>query len=284
MAGESGTLSRLDSPGVRRIMTAPVQDRVTTREGVIFGTGGGRELRCDIYEPPPAVKNGIGVLLVHGGGWSQGDRTQLKGYGGLLGRRGYTCVASEYRLTGEALWPAQVEDVKCAIRYMRANAAELGIDPDRIAVSGNSAGGHLSLLAGAAMASSFEGEGGNEGVSSDVSAVISFYPPTGLDRWEWGGMSTLFGKGAGVETMKAASPLEYATAAFPPVLLIHGNQDEVVPVGEATRMYEALVAAGGTAEIHVFAGQPHGFDADPKLGRLCAELMLSFLDRYIPRR
>lgn len=265
-------------------MTAPVQDRVTTREGVVFGTGGGRELRCDIYEPPPAVKNGIAVLLIHGGGWSSGDRSQLKGYGVLLGRRGYTCIASEYRLTGEALWPAQIEDVKCAIRYVRANAAALGIDPDRLVISGNSAGGHLSLMAGGATPSSFEGDGGNAGVSSAVAAVISFYPPTGLDKREWGGMPALFGKGAPVETMKGASPLEYAAADFPPTLLIQGNADDVVPAAEATAMYDALHAKGAPVELHMFANQPHAFDADPKLGRLCSELMLSFLDRYILRR
>jgi len=265
-------------------MTAPTMDRVTTREGVVFGTGGGRELRCDIYEPPPAVKNGIGVLLLHGGGWSQGDRTQLRGYGVLLGRRGYTCVASEYRLTGEALWPAQIEDVKCAVRYMRANAAELGIDPDRLAVSGNSAGGHLSLMAAADAAGAFEGDGGNEGVSSSVSACIAFYPPTGLDKREWGGMPALFGKGASEAAMRQASPLTYANANFPPTLLIHGNKDELVPNAEVTSMYDALSAAGVPVEMHMFAEQPHGFDADPKLGRLCAEIMLSFLDRYVLNR
>lgn len=262
-------------------MTAPVQDRVTTREGVVFGAGGGRELRCDIYEPPPAIKNGIGVVLVHGGGWSSGDRSQLKGYGVLLGRRGYTCIASEYRLTGEALWPAQIEDVNCAIRYVRANAAELGVDPDRLVVSGNSAGGHLALMAGADTPAAFEGTGGNAGVSSAVSAVIAFYPPTGLDKRAWGGMPTLFGKGAPVETMKSASPLEYATQAFPPTLLMHGNADELVPNNEVTSMYDALHAAGVPVEMHMFANQPHAFDADPKLGRLSAEIMLSFLDRYI---
>ena len=266
-------------------MTAPVQDRVTTREGVIFGTGGGRDLRCDIYEPPASVKNGIGVLLIHGGGWSSGDRSQLKGYGVLLGRRGYTCIASEYRLTGEALWPAQIEDVKCAIRYVRANAADLGIDPDRLVISGNSAGGHLSLMAGGAIAeSSFEGSGGNDGVSSSVAAVISFYPPTGLDRRSWGGLPALFGKGANEETLKGASPLSYATASFPPTLLIQGNKDEVVPAAESTRMYEALDAAGVPVELHMFANQPHGFDADPKLGRHCADIMLSFMDRFVLNR
>ena len=262
-------------------MTAVVQDRVTTRENVVFGTGGGRELRCDIYEPPPAVKNGIGILLLHGGGWSSGDRTQLKGYGVLLGRRGYTCIASEYRLTGEALWPAQIEDVKCAVRYIRANAKDLGIDPDRLVVSGNSAGGHLSLMAGATGPADFEGNGGNTGVGSSVAAVISFYPPTGLDARNWGGMPTLFGKGATAETMKVASPLTYAKPGYPPTLIIHGNKDEVVPEAEATNMYNALNAAGVPVELHMFAGQPHGFDADPKLGRQCAEIMLSFLDRFI---
>ncbi|HEY6506401.1 MAG TPA: alpha/beta hydrolase [Vicinamibacterales bacterium] len=265
-------------------MAALLEDRVTTRADVVFGTGGGRELRCDIYEPPASVKNGIGVLLLHGGGWSGGDRSQLKGYGVLLGRRGYTCIASEYRLTGEALWPAQIEDVKCAVRYVRANAAELGIDPDRIVVSGNSAGGHLSLMAGAASPATFEGSGGNEGVASGVAAVISFYPPTGLDRRDWGGMPALFGKGAPLETMRGASPLTYAMAGYPPTLIIHGNKDEVVPAAEATNMYEALDKAGVPVELHMFASQPHGFDADPKLGRQCAEIMLSFMDRFILNR
>ena len=100
-------------------MPVPESGRVTVEEGVVFGHGGGRELKCDIYTPPGNPTHAPGVLLIHGGGWSSGDRSQLKGYGFLLGRKGYTCLASEYRLTGEALWPAQIEDVKAAVRYMR---------------------------------------------------------------------------------------------------------------------------------------------------------------------
>lgn len=263
-------------------MTIAAENRVEIRPDVVFGTGGGRELRCDVYEPPPAVKNGIGVLLIHGGGWRQGDRSQLRGYGVLLGRRGFTCVSTEYRLTGESLWPAQIEDVKAALRWMRANAGELGIDPERIVVSGNSAGGHLSLvLAGTSAVASLEGEGGNAGVSTKVAAAIAFYPPTGLDRREWGGMPALFGEGAGQETMKDASPLSYATKEFPPTLLIQGNADEVVPASESQRMYDALHAAGVPVEMHMFANQPHGFDADPRLGRECAAIMISFMDRVL---
>jgi dipeptidyl aminopeptidase/acylaminoacyl peptidase len=94
-------------------------------------------------------------------------------------------------------------------------------------------------------------------------------------------MPALFGKGAPPETMRGASPLTYATAGYPPTLIIHGNKDEVVPAAEATNMYEALDKAGVPVELHMFANQPHGFDADPKLGRQCAEIMLSFMDRFI---
>lgn len=263
-------------------MTAPVADRVEIERGVVFATGGGRELRSDIFRPPSGTANGIGVLLVHGGGWEHGDRTQLQGYGILLGRKGFLCVASEYRLTGEAQWPAQIEDVKAAIRWMRVNAADLGIDPEKIVISGNSAGGHLSLVAaGTANKAKFEGVGGNEGVSTAVAATIAFYPPTGLERRSWGGLPALFGKGAPIGTLRSASPLSYAAAGHPPTLLIHGNADETVPARESTDMYDALHAAGVPVELHMYANQPHGFDADPHLGRQCAELMMSFINRMV---
>lgn len=263
-------------------MTAPASARVAIREGVPFGTGGGRTLNCDIFEPPAGTANGIGVLLVHGGGWSGGDRTQLRGYGILLGRSGYLCVASEYRLTGEALWPAQIEDVKAAIRWMRANATELGIDPARIVISGNSAGGHLSLVAaGTPDTATLEGSGGNAGVSSAVAASIAFYPPTGLEKRQWGGLPSLFGPNAPAETLRTASPLTYATSSFPPTLLIQGNADDVVPAAEATSMYDALLAQRVPVELHMYANQPHGFDADPHLGRQCADIMMSFISRTL---
>ncbi|MGI8925454.1 MAG: alpha/beta hydrolase fold domain-containing protein [Tepidiformaceae bacterium] len=264
-------------------MTTMIENRVNVREAVVFGRGGGRELRCDIYEPPSPIRNGIGVLLVHGGGWSGGDRTQLKGYGILLGRKGYLCVASEYRLTGEALWPAQIEDVKAALRWMRANAGELGIDPSRIVIEGNSAGAHLALVAGGtSRVAAFDGQGGNPGIDSSVAAVIAFYPPTGLEQRSWGGLPSLFGPGAAVETLRGASPLSYASRDYPPTLLFQGSADDIVPAGESTAMYDALTAARVPVELHIYAGQPHGFDADPRLGRQCAELMASFIERMIP--
>jgi acetyl esterase/lipase len=262
--------------------------RVTIEEHVVYGTGGGRELRCDVYTPPGEVRNAPAVLLVHGGAWRSGDRTQLRGYGILLGRAGYVCVAPEYRLVTESPWPAAIQDVKAAIRWVRANATKLGVDPDRIAIEGNSAGAHLALLAAATPGEpEFEGDGGNPGVPTDVAAVLAVYPPTVL--------ATAAGDDAAVpwaaisdersaELAAAASPLTHVRAGFPPTLLIHGTADTTVPVQASIRMYEKLAGAGVPVDLHLYAEQPHAFDAQPEFGRHCAAEMLLFLGRYVRER
>ena len=258
--------------------------RVTIDEDVVFGTGGGRELRCDVYRPP-SVGPVPAVLLVHGGSWRHGDRTQLRGYGILLGRAGYVCVASEYRLLPEAPWPAQIHDVKAALRWMRANADELGIDPHRIAVEGNSAGAHLALLAaGTPGHPDLEGEGGNPGTPTHVSAAIGVYAPTLFSHGDQQrGSITLASliEAGTAEAAAAASPLTHVRPGFPPTLLIHGTQDELVPVHASLVMYEALAEAGVPAELHLYADQLHAFDATPAFGRQCAAEMQLFLDRYV---
>jgi acetyl esterase/lipase len=267
------------------MMAEPQMGRVTVESDVVFGRGGGRDLKCNVYMPPQAGTARPAVLLVHGGGWVNGDRSQLHGYGILLGRIGYVCVATEYRLAGEAKWPAQIHDVKAALRWMRANAERLGIDQEKISVSGNSAGAHLSLMiAGTQNMAEFEGDGGNAGVSTHVAASIAFYAPAQLYahnqpvREE---LSFLFGRGYSMETARAASPIEHASATFPPTLLITGNKDELVPDDASFRMYRALIDAGAKAELHVYADAPHAFDATPEFGRQAAGIMSLFLDRYV---
>ncbi|HUF32809.1 MAG TPA: alpha/beta hydrolase [Acidimicrobiales bacterium] len=262
--------------------------RVTIEEGVVFGTGGGRDLRCDVYRPPGQDGPVPGVLLVHGGSWRTGDVTQLRGYGIMLGRAGYVCVATEYRLLGESPWPAQIHDVKAAIRWMRANAGDLGIDPERIVVEGNSAGAHLGLLAaGTPGHPGLEGDGGNAGVPTTVAAAIGVYAPTLLTHGERrrGGITlAALSEATSEDEAALASPLTHVTPAFPPTMLIHGTDDDTVPVDATLVMYEALAEAGVACEVHLYAGQPHSFDAVPELGRQCAAEMLLFLDRYVRDR
>jgi acetyl esterase/lipase len=262
-------------------MTNAEAGRVTVEADVVFGTGGGRDLKLDIYHPPGNVKDAPGVLLIHGGAWRSGDRTQLRGYGILLGRLGYVCVSTEYRLSGESKWPAQIHDVKAALRWMRANADRLGIDPAKIAVSGNSAGGHLALIvAGTANDPAFEGEGGNAGVSTAVAAAVAFYAPVAVRR-RFELESSLMEPTATDDDYAGASPLNHVKKDFPPTMLIHGNKDELVPVAGSIRMYQALTEVGAPAELHVFNGAAHGFDAAPDYGRQSAALIDLFLKRHV---
>lgn len=263
------------------------EGRVTVEKDVVFGTGGGRDLRCDVYTPPGAGGGGApAVILVHGGAWRQGDRTQLAGYGILLGRAGYVCIAPEYRLTPESPWPAQIHDVKAAIRWTRANADRLGIDPNRIAIEGNSAGAHLALLAaGTPTHTDLEGTGGNGGVPTHVAAALGVYPPTLFSHGprQRGAVPLGALTDAGDdEVARQAGPLSHVSADFPPTMLIHGTADTTVPPLASIVMYEALVAAGVPVELHMYAEQPHAFDAAPAFGRQCAAEMLLFLDRYLP--
>jgi acetyl esterase/lipase len=226
------------------------------------------------------------VLLVHGGGWENGDRTQLRGYGIALGRLGFVAVACEYRLSGEAPWPAQLHDVKAALRWMRAERESLGIHPDRISVSGNSAGAHLALLIGATPnRPDFEGDGGSAGAGTECAAVIAIYPPTdlrGVAEMLSGPTGKLFGSGVSADVVEQASPIVHCNKDFPPTQLIHGNRDTIVPGRASLDMYAALEEAGAPVELHMFNDAPHAFDTDPALGRQCTQLMTLFLDRHVP--
>jgi acetyl esterase/lipase len=261
--------------------------RVNIEDGVVFGTTGVRKLHADIFRPAEASDERLpGIVFVHGGSWRTGDRTQLRGYGVLVGRHGYVGMASEYRLIPEATYPENLHDVKAAIRWMRANADDLGVDPNRIAVHGNSAGGHLALLAAATGdVPELEGDGGNPHLSSAVQACIAIYAPTlfGDGGWDEGARpaEALFENGSTEGIRDAASPLRRAHAEFPPTFLVHGTGDELVPPRASLNMYDELIAHGVSTELKMVADQPHAFDAEPTFGRQVANEIVHFLDRHL---
>lgn len=257
------------------------------RIDVIYADAGGRPLRLDVYEPEGA-RRATAAILVHGGGWTQGSKTMLAEHARQLARDGFTVFVPEYRLTPEAPWPAQIHDVKRAIRWVRGQSPAFGFDPDKIVLQGHSAGAHLVLLAaGAPDDARLDPPEGSGGVDAAVAAVVAVYPPVlfhldGAPRPS-GGLRAGALKGADVSQDAAAlaSPINHVGPAFPPTMLLHGDADRVVPVSASMRFAEAMRAAGRKVDAHIFAGLPHGFANHPELRPMLMAMISAFFRRTV---
>jgi acetyl esterase/lipase len=180
------------------------------------------------------------------------------------------------------LWPAQIHDTKAAIRWVRANAAKIGIDPERIAVAGYSAGGMLSLLAaGTNGVAEFEGNGGNAGVSSKVQAGIGVYPLASAQNANSLFPTTLTGDDR-TKAMQAASPTSHIGKDFAPTIFIHGTGDTTVPMASSIDFFTKLNAAGVPAALTLIQGAAHAFDGSAlDAVDVMAKSIDVFLDRLI---
>jgi acetyl esterase/lipase len=255
---------------------------VGIEENVIVGKGGVWELKVDVFWPANRSGPVPGLLFLPGGGCQSANRGPLKErYGIRIAKRGYVCIAGEYRVMDEAPWPAQVQDVKAIIRWMRANSKDLGIDPSRIVIGGKSAGGHLALLAaGTRGVTEFEGNGGSGTVSSDVAAVVGVAPVSDMaEIARRPSTAPLFGKSPSAEVVAAAGPISYVNGDYPPTLLVHGTSDQRVHHSMTMRMYQALEKAGVPVDLHLYAGQDHSFDQDPQFGEAIADTIALFIAR-----
>jgi acetyl esterase/lipase len=258
---------------------------IRMEESIVVSRPEGRDLKVDIFHPASASGPVPGLLFLPGGGWRTADRTPLKDrYGVRMAQRGLLCVGGEYRVMDEAPWPAQVQDVKAIIRWMRANSGRLGIDPSLIVVGGKSAGGHLALLAaGTAGVTEFEGEGGAAGVSSEVAAAVAVAPVSDIAEYaRTHDMQPLFGHSPSMDDLNSANPPSYVRKDYPPTLLAHGTADQRVPHSMTLRMYQALEGAGVPVDLHLYAGQDHSFDQDPQFCEAIADAIALFIARYVP--
>jgi acetyl esterase/lipase len=248
---------------------------VAVEQDVVFGRAGERELKCDIYRPTAEQTKHTAVIHLHGGGFRGGSKAGAR-VARPLASRGYTCVSATYRLLSEAFWPAQIHDVKAAIRWTRAHAADLGVAADKVVVLGYSAGGRLALIAaGTPSDPSLEGESGYPGIGTEVSACVAFYAPAARS----GG--PVLGPAPTDEARRTYAPLSHVRAGFPPTLLLHGTADASVPVEDSLSMYSALRAVGAPVELHVVEGVTHIFDAHVDLAEASAAWIDLFLDRHV---
>jgi len=237
---------------------------------------GRRDLAADVYRPDPGHALRTAVILLHGGAWRFGSRADMQPYGKILSGLGFLAIAAEYRLLGEAAYPAQLDDVRDVIAWVRAHAVEFDVDAAKIALEGFSAGGHLALLAAGTA---------TEHPGSAVAAVVAFFAPPRLDGPAPPGMPSLaeglLGPSPSAAAIRAASPLQHIGAGFPPTFLLGGMADFLVPPAATLELFHALVAAKAAVDLHLYHGHLHEFAMLPSmLEPVQAEVAL-FLKRAV---
>lgn len=214
-----------------------------------------RRLRLDVYVPDADLGLLPCVMLIHGGGWKYFSKAAVAGYGRLLASHGFCTVAVDYRLSGEARWPAQWEDLQRALAWIRRQSTMLSVNPNQIAAMGDSAGGHLAAVMG-----TMPGEGGT------VAAVVAYYgvydmlPLISSDDEAFDNpINQLLPEDADCleETCRLASPLYQAHGAEPPFLLIHGTNDSVVPLAQTEEFATRLRTLGTPIETLYVSGADH---------------------------
>ncbi|MEK7866101.1 MAG: alpha/beta hydrolase [Planctomycetota bacterium] len=268
-----------------REFTAP--EGVEWERDVEFARVGKRPLLLDILRPeePPEGKLPA-IIYIHGGGFSKGNKEMGLRDNARLALRGYFTVTIEYRLCGEAIFPAAIEDCKAAVRWIRASADEYGVDPDRIGVWGTSAGGSLSALVGTSGdVKELEGDGGNLDQSSRVTCAIDCFGPSDFlsieehrgegGRHEYGYIGGPFAEHE--ELARLASARWQVTKDDPPFLIMHGTEDPVVPFAQSEELHEALEEAGVDVTFVPVEGAGHGWgpsdEADAR--------MYAFFDKHL---
>lgn len=242
-----------------------------TFKDIPYVTAGHERQRLDLYLPE-STEGPLPLLIwVHGGGWQNGSKENgLPMRQGWTGR-GYAVASLNYRLSGHAIFPAQIEDCKAAIRWLRAHASEYGLDPDRFGVWGSSAGGHLVALLGTSGDVKEFDVGEHLDHSSRVQAVCDYYGPTDFEAfvtrpgYESHASPTspeakLLG-GTVLENLELAAkanPITHVTNDDPPFLIVHGDKDSVVPIQQSELLFDALKKAGRPVHFHTIKGAAHG--------------------------
>ncbi|QDU95747.1 alpha/beta hydrolase [Lignipirellula cremea] len=254
-----------------------------------------RAEKLDLYLPPAAGKDlrYPGVVIIHGGGWTSGDKgaAREQNIGTTLAQAGYVCASINYLLSDQedkifpvrlaAVWPQNLYDCKTAVRFLRANADKYQIDVDHIGAIGGSAGGHLTGMLGLTGPEDKLDPAGPYGeFSCRVQAIVPMYGPSDM---------VLFAKGRKFydklppeqqALCVASSPVTYISDDDPPVLILHGTADALVPVEQSQVLHDALIRAGHASQIEIVPKAPHSFHLQPAQKDL-RPLVLGFFDKHL---
>jgi acetyl esterase/lipase len=266
-AGKPATLAdlpRLRADQKGKMFTAEMPNPVFRLSDLAF-LGANRKEKLDLYLPNgPARQDRPAVVFIHGGGFTGGDKAEYRSasVSADLARAGYVVVSCNYVLgakTQSGVWPQNISDCREAVRWVRAHAKELGVNPEKIAVAGGSAGGYLALMVGLSDDKTGPGGDAKATVSAKVSAVIDMYGVVNFSK---------HGKGEvpGVSAAEQAAylPENQCDPLDPPVLILHGTADTTVDIQQSKDMAAALAKAKVAHELIVVDGAPHTFDLHPK--------------------
>ncbi|MCX6849805.1 MAG: alpha/beta hydrolase [Verrucomicrobia bacterium] len=240
--------------------------------------------RLDVYELADGQKHPL-IIWIHGGGWEMGNKENPSVIG-LLWSKKYSLASLNYRLTTQDAFPAQIQDVKAAVRWLRANAAKFHLDEKRFAVVGASAGGHLAALLGTSSGEEAFEKGPHLNQSSAVQAVVDFYGPSDLSLYgasrPGDTLSRLIGGPIQIrrKEVQQANPITYIDKTDPPFFLCHGDRDTLVPPAHSQKLHEALQKAGVSTELLIVPGAGHSFIG----GFNQNDRIIAFLDRAFSTR
>ena len=287
-AGESVPLANKKG---RTTIAPQILSSLNSKLNVTYARYGERTLEMDIYRPQAEWGSLPAVVCIHGGGWANGSRANHAQVAQAMASRGYVAATISYRLSGETPFPAQIQDCKAAVRFLRANAKQYGLNADQIGAIGLSAGGHLvALLATSDGVQQLEGKGGNAGISSAIQAAVPMGAQTDLlsqrtreisaspDR---GGIWRKFLGGPQsdqVETYRLASPLTHLDQADPPCWFIAGEKDD--PSTHADSFRQRAEKFGVPMGLTIVKEAPHGFLNQQKW----FDEMLETADRFFKKR
>ena len=274
----------------KRDTSPKIPESVTVHRDIAYVTDGHARQKLDLYVPADIGENLPLIIWVHGGAWRGGNKTHYRPMEYLSA--GYAGASINYRLSQHAVFPAQIEDVKAAVRWLRANAETYRLDPNRFAAWGSSAGGHLvAMLGTAGDVPEFE-VGENLEVSSKVQAVVDYFGPTDFLQMDAHRLpdglvhdapdspeSKLVGGSiqAHKDRVAKANPITYVSKDNPPFLIIHGDQDKLVPFHQSVLLKDALEKAGVSVTFYRVEGGGHGWFRDPKV----PELTKAFFEQHL---
>lgn len=262
------------------------QGGVRETYNVVYTTASGFPQRLDLFQPVALNRSRPGIIMVHGGGWSGGDKSAYTATARFYASLGYVCVSINYRLAPAHVWPAQIDDTQAAVRWMRKNHKVLGLNPARIGAVGASAGGHLVLFLGETDTLN-DFDPALSGYSSRVQAVVDYFGPTDITfpgEWApgiWTLIQNLIGQTwfPGSPAYQAASPLFFVSAGDSPTVIFHGTGDATVPVGQSQRIVPVMQANQVPVTYYEFPGQGHGFNA--AYNNFSIQVMTTFFNQYL---